>query len=477
MEPQAEEVSVAPSENPPSGSSPKSSTSSMKPASTTDEKIDTRDTRLEKEYFGRSRRQRRRQKLEKIPRFRLGDVVRDKVKHVRGVVIGWDEACQAPEEWRKAHYGAGGINSNWGKLPHYRVLMDLRDMGSMSQEDNLMAIFNETKEMDIYCPEILLEALNETVVLSVLMPQFMEFHDGSRYIPHKDLIAMYPDDVDEWYNKADVVTTPKGGPLHRVVEAGRLISHGAPVPVVRKGMFIVATPEIRGEIFDNSIVLLAQHDDLEGTVGPIVNKPMNAAQVQACLKEMDMFEEQLAGLLQSGSDQIDPDSIKMMLKEMQPLRKLAKAKGIKVKWGIGGPVGLEKPLPSLILHPFSGIRGAKLAVEGSGRGDDSDLFVGGDPLEILKSAKKDKTATIRLYRGVSSWGPNQLAGELRRGAWGWRYASPEEVHDAAVNGPGLWKMMYDNEDSSLSFFDSEGKEQLAKDMPKPKKTKKKKKSN
>lgn len=49
------------------------------------------------------------------------------------------------------------------------------------------------------------------------------------------------------------------------------------VDVVRKGQLLVATPSLREPTFARTVIALLEHDDDNGTVGVVLNRPMDVA--------------------------------------------------------------------------------------------------------------------------------------------------------------------------------------------------------
>ncbi|CAK0861797.1 unnamed protein product [Prorocentrum cordatum] len=232
------------------------------------------------------------------------------------------------------------------KMPHYLLLADHRDL---SEELESMGA-NSTANLTFYAPEVALEP-GATPLVSPLMPRYFHFLDSSQdmYVPRPDLARLYPDDVGSHYrdhaSKEELPETDaKGQPLLRVVQDGRLIAHGRPVPVLRKGMFLVATEGIQDQMFGQSVILLLNHSDYEGTLGVIVNKPIEEAVKKQTLRHA---QSNLDAWRSMGRD----------YGRAEALLALLRVPGVDLR--MGGPVGMmEFPLGTahVVLHPFPDVR-------------------------------------------------------------------------------------------------------------------------
>jgi len=88
----------------------------------------------------------------------------------------------------------------------------------------------------------------------------------------------------------------------------------------------------------------------------------------------------------------------------------------------GGPVQLGH----LVIHNMPSAKGAQRLLRGE------ELFVTRDGDEAAGIARKtlEKGEWAVMFRGVSSWGPQQLEGEVRQGVWGWirsAHVKPEDL--------------------------------------------------
>ena len=213
----------------------------------------------------------------------------------------------------------------------------------------------------------------------------------------------------------------------------RFVRVGAAIDGLAAGALLVATDAIGGGIFSGSVVLITRHDE-HGTVGYIVNQPVEATQQRNLTWATAMPPLQHALAV--------PNSL-----------------GI-VEHGCGGPVGLES---WEVLHAFRGVTGASHI----GRG----VWIGGDLSELrdrigakaqlvrhrragaaarpegrgggegggsgdrragaeragaeratlrrdVEAAEAPQVCVHVLY-GYAAWSPGQLEGEIRSQLWTW----------------------------------------------------------
>lgn len=157
------------------------------------------------------------------------------------------------------------------------------------------------------------------------------------------------------------------------------------------GCLLVARLDDMG-IFNKSVVLLLHHDDREGTLGVIINRPSSWKLSEASVVEPPWLKE------------IFPD---------QTLYN-------------GGPIGRGNVN---IIHGCAELPGAKQVVDG--------VFCGGGfPVDTLALAKAGtlEPKKVQVILGYAGWGPHQLAGELHDKSW-WVLAASKEVmlgNDTAI---------------------------------------------
>ncbi len=74
-----------------------------------------------------------------------------------------------------------------------------------------------------------------------------------------------------------------------------------PYSELKKGTFLVASPDIQGGIFYRSVVLLCDHSPV-GSFGLIVNKPLDIELEETLLKALSAASNQLKDQLGSDID-------------------------------------------------------------------------------------------------------------------------------------------------------------------------------
>jgi len=156
------------------------------------------------------------------------------------------------------------------------------------------------------------------------------------------------------------------------------------------GRLLVATPTIAEPTFFRTVILLLEHDDATGSLGVVLNRPSE-------LTVADTVPEW------AGS---------------------ATAPGV---IHAGGPVAPGSALALARLTPVTPPAAGLTVVFGAVAVVDLDT----DPATVASAL-----AELRIYNGYAGWGPAQLRGELRGGAW-WVFDSQPE--DWFSNDPdGLW---------------------------------------
>ena len=180
----------------------------------------------------------------------------------------------------------------------------------------------------------------------------------------------------------------------RIVAAALLFLAGslpltAAAELPAKGKLLVATEEVRGEVFAQTVILLL-HYDANGAMGLVINRPT------------DILPEEVV-------DDVD------VLSDY----------GGTLFWG--GPVQMNSL--RALLHADPAPPGAETVV-------DSVHVVGID--DGLSDATADPSS-LRLYIGYAGWGPKQLDGELARGSWHVVTATDGHVFDEDPHS--LWERL------------------------------------
>ena len=140
-------------------------------------------------------------------------------------------------------------------------------------------------------------------------------------------------------------------------------------PCATKGDLLIASSALLDPNFQQTVVLLCDHDDEKGSYGLILNRPIS-------------LPKELLAVIPFPAPEI-----------------LFR----------GGPV---QPDSLQVLHPFGDrIPGAAKVMEGLYIGGDFDVLAGGLADETLD------TDFCRFYLGYAGWSPRQLATEFAEGSW------------------------------------------------------------
>ena len=153
------------------------------------------------------------------------------------------------------------------------------------------------------------------------------------------------------------------------------------------GMFLVATDEVRGPFFRETVVLLLHYDD-SGAQGLVINRPMRAAPVDV-LPDLDGIDDYEGKLYWGGPVQIT--SVRTLLRSDDP------------------PPGAVHIVDGVYLVPPDGRMPA-------GANDASGL---------------------RFFLGYAGWGAGQLDGELLDESWQIVPATAALVFDQDT--AGIWR--------------------------------------
>lgn len=155
---------------------------------------------------------------------------------------------------------------------------------------------------------------------------------------------------------------------------------------VGSGTFLIASPTLRDVNFSRTVVLLCEHDDDEGSMGLVVNRPTEVS-----------LDETVEGLEDAGP---------------QPLF-------------FGGPVQREIVV---VLHRDAEVPGAHPVCDG--------MALGGEAEPILDLLRGPARARVRVFSGYSGWGAGQLQDELEMGSW---IVCPARAHFVFESTPeSMW---------------------------------------
>jgi len=148
-----------------------------------------------------------------------------------------------------------------------------------------------------------------------------------------------------------------------------------------RGQFLIATPSLMDPNFNESVVLILEHDDESGSFGLVINRPGDISVGAFC-----------AGL---GVEwQGDGDSAVHVGGPVQPM----------VGWLLFDDAELDPEIEPVLDH-----------------------IVVSNRRETLQKVAARADVRRRLFTGYAGWAPGQLAGELRQGAWITTEGDPELV--------------------------------------------------
>lgn len=151
----------------------------------------------------------------------------------------------------------------------------------------------------------------------------------------------------------------------------------------RPGSFLIASPILRDPNFARTVVLLCEHDDEEGSMGLVVNRPSDLTLAQT----IEGFEDEAAQKL----------------------------------W-VGGPVQRDAVL---VLHRNASVAGARPVVDG--------MALGGEADELLALLRGERQHDVRVFSGYAGWGAGQLQRELAERSW---IVCPARADFVFDNDPG-----------------------------------------
>jgi putative transcriptional regulator len=175
------------------------------------------------------------------------------------------------------------------------------------------------------------------------------------------------------------------------VQNGWVSSHESPIPGSTKGRLLVATPPLADPNFDRTVVFMLEHTD-DGAVGVVLNRPTGDALPDG----IDRWEDRLD------------------------------APGVLFE---GGPVELDA------LIALGRVEADTVDEDDAWTtvvGDIASIDLALDPALVAGPMQQ-----LRVFRGYSGWGPQQLDAELSEGAW---MVLPAETGDVFSHEPdGLWR--------------------------------------
>jgi putative transcriptional regulator len=176
----------------------------------------------------------------------------------------------------------------------------------------------------------------------------------------------------------------------------------------KAGRLIVATPLLGDPNFRRAVVLIVEHEDEEGTLGIVLNRPTTVA--------VDQVLEQWTELA------TDPSVVFK-----------------------GGPVSPNSAL-ALAMVPGRDEPVGWRALDGAPSLARLGLLDLDAPPRLLAPA----ISSLRVYAGYAGWSPGQLDAEIDEGAWYVVTAEPGDVF--APDPDRLWRQVLRRQDGDLAFL-------------------------
>jgi putative transcriptional regulator len=173
------------------------------------------------------------------------------------------------------------------------------------------------------------------------------------------------------------------------------------------GRLLVATPQLEDPNFRRGVVLVVEHDEVEGTLGVVLNRPT----------------------------EVPVDRV------LPPWAELATGPSVVFQ---GGPVALDSAL-ALARVPGEDEPLGWRALDG-----DTDVGrVGLVDLDAPPGLIAAEVIQLRVFAGYAGWGAGQLQSEIEEGAW---YVVPGEAGDVFAGDPErLWQAVLRRQSGDLAF--------------------------
>jgi putative transcriptional regulator len=174
------------------------------------------------------------------------------------------------------------------------------------------------------------------------------------------------------------------------------------------GRLLVASPLLGDPNFRRTVVLIVEHEETEGTLGIVLNRPTTLP---------------VGRVLEQWTDLATDPSVVFR----------------------GGPVSPSSPL-ALALVPGTDEPIGWRALDGAPALARLGLLDLDAPAGLLAPAIK----SLRVYAGYAGWSPGQLDVEIDEGAW---YVLPAEPGDVFAAQPDqLWRTVLRRQDGDLAFL-------------------------
>lgn len=174
---------------------------------------------------------------------------------------------------------------------------------------------------------------------------------------------------------------------------------------VQTADLLVATPEVMGDFFDKSVIMMLESDDT-GSLGVMLNRPSTTT--------IDLALPEWVDLVSPPADLF-----------------------------IGGPVKQNGAICVAKLRPHIQPPPGWRRLSG-----DLGLLQLDTPVEIVNGAFLD----MRIFAGYCGWGAEQLEGEMIRGSWQVCSGRPEDLFTADPNG--LWHRILRRQGGDLAMLSS-----------------------
>ena len=170
----------------------------------------------------------------------------------------------------------------------------------------------------------------------------------------------------------------------------------------------MATPLLGDPNFKRAVVLIVEHEDVQGTLGVVLNRPTEIGVGQ---------------VLDQWTEHVTEPSVLFR----------------------GGPVAPNSAL-ALAMIPGRDEPIGWRALDGAPALARLGLLDLDTPPRLLAPA----ITSLRVYAGYSGWSPGQLEAEIDEGAW---YVLPAEPGDVfAVDPDRLWRQVLRRQDGDLAFL-------------------------
>jgi putative transcriptional regulator len=176
----------------------------------------------------------------------------------------------------------------------------------------------------------------------------------------------------------------------------------------KAGRLLVATPILGDPNFKRAVVLIVEHEDVQGTLGVVLNRPTTIGVGQ---------------VLEQWTDLATEPSVVFR----------------------GGPVAPNSAL-ALAMVPGKDEPVGWRALDGAPALARLGLLDLDTPPRLLAPA----ITSLRVYAGYSGWSPGQLEAEIDEGAWYVLTAQPGDVF--AADPDRLWRQVLRRQDGDMAFL-------------------------